>query len=225
MNQDLKYWYLRNHKLFDQLSTTEIEELGIISNMKNAEKNEIIYFSDSEVKRLFLLKVGTVKLCRKDETGKEIITEMLTEGDIFGHLYTSGNRYEYAKALSDKVKLCYFEVSSFMELLKKHPDLSIRFAQAINEKLISFQQKYEDLIFKDVDTRVLDFFKRYASHHGKTIGNRVEMDMLLTHQDIADYTASSRQSVTTIINKLIEKGQLIYEGRRKVIIPDINNLL
>ncbi len=224
MVQDNKYWYLRNHKLFDQLNSNEIDELCIVSNMKNAEKNDIIYFSESEVKKIFILKLGTVKICREDETGREIITEMLTEGDIFGHVNSRGSSFEFAKVLSDQVKLCFFELSNFMQVLEKNPSLSLKFADVVNEKLISFQQKYEDLIFKNVDTRVSDFFKRYAKHHGKFIGDRVEMEMLLTHQDIADYTASSRQSVTSIINRLVEKGKLIYEGRRKVIIANINNL-
>lgn len=224
MSQDNKYWYLRNHRLFDQLNSTEVESLCIVSNMKNAEKNDVIYFSESEVKKIFILKVGTVKICREDDSGKEIITEVLTEGDIFGHINTSVNRHEYAKVLSDQVKLCFFEMPNFMNVLQNNPALSIKFANAVNEKLLSFQQKYEDLIFKDVDTRVLDFFKRYAKHHGKYKGNSVEMEMMLTHQDIADYTASSRQSVTTIINRLVEKGKIVYEGRKKVIIPDISAL-
>jgi CRP/FNR family transcriptional regulator, cyclic AMP receptor protein len=223
--EDNKYWFLRNHKLFEQLNTTELDDLCIISNMKNAEKNEIIFFSETEVKKIFIIKVGTVKICREDSSGKEIITEMLTEGDLFGHINSSvGVRQEYAKVLSDQVKLCFFEVPNFMKVLQNNSNLSIKFTDALNEKLIAFQQKYEDLIFKDVDTRVLDFFKRYAKHHGKTKGDSVEMDMLLTHQDIADYTASSRQSVTTIINRLVEKGKIVYEGRRKVIIPNIHNL-
>jgi CRP/FNR family transcriptional regulator, cyclic AMP receptor protein len=224
MINDNKYWYLRNHKLFDQLSSQEIEGLCIVSNMKNAEKNDVIYFSDSEVKKIFILKLGTVKICREDESGKEIITEMLTEGDIFGHLNTFGSKYEYAKVLSDEVKLCFFELPNFMNVLQNNPNLSIKFADAVNEKLLSFQQKYQDLVFKDVDTRVLDFFKRYAKHHGKTIGDAIEMEMVLTHQDIADYTASSRQSVTTIIKRLVEKGKIVYEGRKKVIIPNIKKL-
>ena len=225
MIQDNKYWYLRNHKLFEKLTSVEIESLCVISNMKNAQKNDIIFFSDTEIKKIFILKSGTVKICREDVNGKEIITEMLTEGDLFGHINSfSGNKFEYAKVLSDEVKLCFFEAANFMNVLKNNPDLSIKYADVVNEKLLSFQQKYEDLIFKDVDTRVLDFFKRYAKHHGKTNGNSVEMEMMLTHQDIADYTASSRQSVTTIINRLVEKGRIIYEGRKKVIIPNINDL-
>jgi CRP/FNR family cyclic AMP-dependent transcriptional regulator len=224
MALDNKYWYLRNHKLFEQLSSQEIEDLCIISNMKNAEKNDIIFFSDSEIKKIFILKIGTVKICREDENGKEIITEMLTEGDIFGHINGNGSRHQYAKVLSDQVKLCFFESSNFMSVLENNSNLSLKYANAVHEKLITFQQKYEDLIFKDVDTRVTDFFKTYAKHHGKKVENSIEMDMLLNHQDIADYTASSRQSVTTIINRLVEKGKLIYDGRKKVIIPNINDL-
>lgn len=224
MAQDNKYWYLRNHKLFEQLTSQEIEDLCIISNMKNAEKNDIIFFSESEVQKIFILKVGTVKICREDKNGKEIITEMLTQGDIFGHLNSTRYSQEYAKVLSDQVKLCFFEVPNFMNVLKNNSTLSIKYVDTVNEKLIAFQQKYEDLIFKDVDTRVIDFFKIYAKHHGKHVGKSIEMEMMLTHQDIADYTASSRQSVTTIINRLVEKGKIIYEGRKKVIIPNLNDL-
>jgi CRP/FNR family cyclic AMP-dependent transcriptional regulator len=220
MNQ---YWYLRNHKLFEQLNSTEIESLCIISNMKSAGKNDIIFFSEPEMKRIFILKTGMVKICREDANGREIITEMLMEGDVFGHMNASGSQSDYAIVLSDHVKLCFFEVSNFMKVLKSNPDLSLRYTDVVSEKLLAFQQKYEDLVFKDIDTRVLEFFRKYAKNHGKMKGDSVEMNMLLTHQEIADYTASSRQSVTTVINRLAEKGKIIYEGR-KVIIPNIHNL-
>lgn len=222
---DNKYWYLRNHKLFETLSQADIDSLCIISNMKNIEKNDIVFFAETEIKRIFIIKVGTLKICKEDANGKEIITEILTEGDIFGQIYENTDKSTtYAKALSNEVKLCFFEAENFKRILNANPDLSISFSSMIQEKLISFQQKYESLIFKDVDTRVKDFFKRYASYHGINKDNTIEMEMLLTHQDIADYTASSRQSVTTIINNLAEQGKIIYEGRKKVIIPNIKNL-
>lgn len=225
MIEENKYWYIKNHKLFEQLTDSEVDELCIISNMKNAIKNDLIFFSKSEIKKVYILKLGTIKICREDAKGKEIISEILTEGDIFGHINSdSNNKMEYAKVISDNVKLCFFEQTNFLKVLKSNPNLSLKYSDTVNEKLLSFKQKYEDLIFKDVNTRVTDFFKRYASHHAKKINNALEMEMMLTHQEIADYTAASRQSVTTIINKLIEDGKLIYEGRKKVIIPNVNSL-
>ena len=228
MKEEIKYWYLRNHKLFDHLSNNDVESLCIISSYKQGNKNDIIYFSDTDKKRLYTIKEGTLKICHSDKDGKEVITELLTEHDIFGYinLASSSNSQneEYAKVLSDKLSICSFEVENFKTLLQNNNDLSIKYSALINEKLVSFQQKYSDLVFKDVNTRVGDFFKRYASHHSKNNNGVLEMEMMLTHQEIADYTASSRQSVTSIINKLVEDGKIIYEGRKKVIIPDINKL-
>ncbi len=222
MTNDIKYWFMKNHKLFEQLTNSEIDKMCFISNMKNASKSDKIYFSESEIKKVFFVKAGTVKICKDDANGNEIISEILTEGDIFGHISNgNGNDEEYAKVISDDVKLCYCEQSNFLDVLKNNPELSLKYTDTVNEKLISFKQKYEDLIFKDVDTRVWDFFKRYAKHHGIKNGGATEMEMMLTHQEIADYIAASRQSVTTIINKLVKEGKIIYEGRKKVIIPNL----
>jgi CRP/FNR family cyclic AMP-dependent transcriptional regulator len=228
MKEEMKYWFLRNHKLFDQLSDEEVDGLCIISSYKQGSKNDIIFFSENDKKRLYTIKQGILKICHNDKDGKEVITEILTEHDIFGctniNDKSQGQIEEYAKVLSDEIRICSFEVDNFKTILQNNPDLSIKYSSLINEKLVSFQQKYSDLIFKDVNTRVTDFFKQYAVHHAKKVNNALEMEMILTHQEIADYTASSRQSVTSIINKLIAQGKIIYEGRKKVIIPDLTKL-
>lgn len=228
MKEEIKYWYLRNHKLFDQLSDAQVDSLCIISSFKQGNKNDIIFFSETDKKRLYTIKQGVLKICHNDKDGKEVITEILTEHDIFGYTNVndkSTNRIEeYAKVLSDEVRICSFEIDNFKTLLQNNPDLSIKYSSLINDKLVLFQQKYADLIFKDVNTRVADFFKQYAINHAKKVKEVWEMEMILTHQEIADYTASSRQSVTSIINKLVAQGKIIYEGRKKVIIPDLNKL-
>ena len=228
MREESKYWYLKNHKLFDHLSDSDVGELCIMSSFKQGDKNDIIYFSDTDKKKLYTIKHGILKICNQDKEGKEVITEILMENDIFGYisLNSSDNNLseQYAVVLSEKLSICSFDVEKFKIVLQNNSDLSIKYSALINEKLVSFQQKYSDLVFKDVNTRVVEFFKRYASYHAINRSGVLEMEMVLTHQEIADYTASSRQSVTTIVNRLVEVGKIIYEGRKKVIIPNINNL-
>ena len=45
----------------------------------------------------------------------------------------------------------------------------------------------------------------------------------LTHQDIANLTATSRQTVTTVLNDLKEKD-LIYMERKRFLIRELDNL-
>ena len=84
MREDIKYWYLKNHKLFDHLSDNDVDALCIMSSYKQGDKNDVIYFSDTDKKRLYTIKHGVLKICHQDKEGKEVITELLTEHDIFG---------------------------------------------------------------------------------------------------------------------------------------------
>lgn len=226
--EDKKYWYLSNHKLFSQLSGEEIREVSIISNYKEYKKNDIINLVGSDRNRTFSIKEGTLKICYQNEDGKEIILELLKEGDLFGQIIlTQGLKKpwdEYAIVLTDHLKLCSFETENLKKVIEKNPQLSIEYSNAVTDKLLSFQNKYMDLIFKDAYTRIAEFFKRYAYYSGVVNGNSAEMKMMLTHQEIGDYTAVSRQTSTDIINSLIAEGKIIYLNRKSVFIPDLRKL-
>lgn len=227
METNSKYWHLRNHNMFSQLNEEEIGNLCIISAYKKAKKNEIIYFSNQDLDRLYILKEGRIKIAYYDENDTEVISEILMEGDIFGEVSlrkSQGENHEFAQAISDEVSMCSFTLENFKELLRQNPDLAITYSQKIGDKLRNINTKYSDLICKDVKERVLAFFRRNAMQEGKRKGDRVELNMYLTHQDIANYTASSRQTVSTIIGDLEKAGKLTYQGRKKVIIPNINLL-
>ena len=227
MNSDLKYWYLRNHALFSQLNEDDIQELCIISSFKTAKKGEIIYFSDQKIDRLYSLKQGRIKIAYYNEKQEEVVSEILKEGDIFGELtlkqYENKNQ-EFAQVISDEVSICSFTLENFHGVLRKKPDLAIAYTQMVGDKLKTMGGKYADLIFKDVKMRVVNFFKLNAENEGKWDGKKVELNMYLTHQDIANYTAASRQTVSTVINELIKDRKIIYDGRKKVVIPDITKL-
>ena len=86
MNSEVKFWHLRNHKLFSVLDNKQIEDLCVVLRFKTAQKGEIIYFSDQADKRIYFLKKGTIKIAEMDEKGNEIIKELLQQGDLFGEM-------------------------------------------------------------------------------------------------------------------------------------------
>ncbi len=228
MTVDLKYWYLRTQVLFSQLNTQEICDLNILSCFKTAKKNEYIYFGGDDLDRLYFLKQGRIKIAFQNETGEEMVCEILKENDIFGaiSLQTQRNtRREYAQALSN-VYLCSFTIADFERLLEKKPHLAIQYAKKIGEKINIAHNKFADVIFKDSRQRIINFFKLHSEHEGKpqSDGSCV-INMYLTHQDIAHFTAVSRQTTTKIINELITEQKIIYLNRKTVIIPNVNSLL
>ena len=225
MYEELKYWYLRDHKLFRTLSFGQIKQLCIITGFKKAQKGEIIYFSSSDVPRIFLLKKGTIKIVAVDEDGNETIKDIIQKGDLFGELTleTDDQTNEYAKVLSDDVAICSFLMADFEDLLLKNPSLALSYTKFVGLKMKRIKNSYSNLISKDAKTRLFQFLKDWAEKEGKRVGNNVVIENYLTQNDIAQIICTSRQTATQLLNEMETNGTLIY-NRKEIVISDISKL-
>jgi CRP-like cAMP-binding protein len=225
MYDELKYWYLRDHKLFWTLSMSQIKQLCIVTGFKKAKKGEIIYFSNSDVPRIFLLKKGSIKIVAVDEEGNETIKDIIQKGDLFGELTLENDAQsnEYAKALSDEVAICSFLMSDFENLLLQNPSLALSYTKFVGLKMKRIKNSYANLISKDAKTRLCQFLKDWAEKEGKRIDNTVVIENYLTQNDIAQIICTSRQTATQLLNEMETKGLLVY-NRKEIIITDITKL-
>jgi CRP-like cAMP-binding protein len=225
MYEELKYWYLRDHKLFWTLSMSQVKQLCIITGFKKANKGEIIYFSSSDLPRIFLLKKGNIKIVSIDEDGNETIKEILQKGDLFGELSLVQDKEvnEYAKALTDEVSICSFLLSDFEDLLVKNPSLALSYTKFVGLKMKRFKNNYSNLVSKDAKSRLVTFLKEWAEREGKREGNKIAIDNYLTQNDIAQIICTSRQTATLLMKELEEKN-LIYYNRKEILIDDITKL-
>ncbi|PIF60769.1 Crp/Fnr family transcriptional regulator [Flavobacterium sp. 11] len=225
MYEDLKYWYLRDHKLFRTLSFGQIRQLCIITGFKKAKKGEIIYFSSSDLPRIFLLKKGNIKIVAVDEDGNETIKDIIQKGDLFGELTLEADSQsnEYAKVLSDDVAICSFLMSDFEDLLLRNPSLALSYTKFVGLKMKRIKNSYSNLISKDAKTRLFQFLKDWAEKEGKKIGDKVVIENYLTQNDIAQIICTSRQTATQLLNEMETNGTIIY-SRKEIIITDIRKL-
>ena len=225
MYDELKYWYLRDHKLFRALSYSQIKQLCIITGFKKAKKGDVIYFSSSDLPRIFLLKKGNIKIVSVDEDGNETIKDIILKGDLFGELELENDRNsnEYAKALTDEVTICSFLMSDFEDLILKNPNLALTYTKFVGLKMKRLKNNYANLVSKDAKTRLLSFLKDWAEKEGKREGNKVILDNYLTQTDISQIICTSRQTATLLLNELEEKG-IIHYDRKEITIQDISTL-
>jgi CRP-like cAMP-binding protein len=225
MHEDLKYWYLRDHKLFRTLSFGQIKQLCIITGFKKARKGEIIYFSATDTPRIFLLKKGNIKIVAVDEDGNETVKDIIQKGDLFGALTleTDDQINEYAKVLSDDVAICSFLLADFEDLLLHNPGLALSYTKFVGLKLKRIKNSYSNLISKDAKARLFQFLKDWAQKEGKRVDNKVEIENYLTQNDIAQIICTSRQTATQLLSAMEANGTLTY-NRKEIIIWDISKL-
>lgn len=199
-------------------------QLSEKSRHQTATKNQIIYFPDDAANTIYFLKQGKVKISTVSDDGRELILSLLGPGEIFGEMSIAGEgkRKEFAEATEDAV-ICHLQINELQELLTKNAEFNLEVTKLIGLRLRKIRTRLESLCFKSAPDRIKAFIKELADEHGRDIGDEKEVKLNLTHQDIANLTATSRQTVTTILNDL-EKNNIILYDRKRILIRDYSKL-
>lgn len=221
MNNETKFWFLRDHKFFNVLSNTELQEICLVSNFKTAKKNERIDFNWDDTPRVYFLKKGTIKIIEIDENGNEILKDVLQKGDIFGEngLVDGLASNEYAVAISESISCCSFTKENFEKLITQNPRMGLTYTKWIGLRFKKLQNKYSNLMFKDVRTRLIHFINDWAATESQdTQQNTITLKNYLTHQDIASLVCSTRQTVTQILNDFKTQNLIDYTRTEMIIL-------
>ena len=189
------------------------------------KKDQFIYFPEEAAQDIFMIVNGRVKIGNYLEDGKEVVTAILSTGEIFGELALAGEdkRKDFAQAMDANTTICPISISELKELMKDNKELSFSLLKLVGLRLMKVERKLELLVFRDARTRIVEFLKDAASWKGKKVGFETMIPTRLTHKDIAALTGTSRQTVTTILNELKDKN-LINFDRKKILIRDLEKL-
>jgi CRP/FNR family transcriptional regulator len=220
-----KYWYIKSNQIFDQLNDDEYKEIEWITGFKACKKNEFLYMPEEQHRKVYFLKKGMVKIGMYNEEGDEIVLDILKQGDWFGEVTfgDSKGRSEFAMAMSNDTLLYNFNASNLEDLLRRKPEIAIRYTKKIGSQQISLSRRFSSIIFKDARQRLLDFFKQQAMETKPGEITNIKYPNYLTHQDIASLNGLARQTVTTMIGQFKEEGILDFD-RKSVFIPDLKKL-
>lgn len=222
MYEETKSSHLQSHPLFAHLSSGKIDTLISLLKVKTYAKGAICGYGEGSYRKVLLLIRGKVKIVVQDETGDGQVKDILTAPDIFGDTWlgeTLSFPEEYAISLTADTLVGSFAVADFRKILEDHPLMALDYAHTVNKKLKRLEDRHSDLVFRDAKYRLIRFIRNWAHSDGNRIGNKIVLRNYLTHSDIADVIATSRQSVNVLFNELRDAG-LLYYNRQRIELSD-----
>ena len=154
-----------------------------------------------------------------------MILGLVNPGEVFGEMsfLDEGERTDFATAMEPAL-ICAINKEEFKKFISENSELNLRITRLIGLRLKKYTERIEELVFKDASQRIVSFLLRLANDNGKQLGKDIFVKPFLKHQDIADLTACSRQTVNSVLTDLREK-KIIHFDRRKLIIHDKETLL
>lgn len=162
----------------------------------------------------YFLKEGKIKISRITDDGRTTALDLLGPGEIFGEgaLLGQDTHTNMAEAMEDAV-VCSISKDMFEKMLEKNPMVNRSINKFIGFRMRKIQAHVEDLVFKNAQERIEAFLKRYAKTFGKQMVDGCRVRPFLAHHEIANLTATARQTVNGVLNDLVDEGKIEYTRR------------
>lgn len=224
--QSQSLWHLENIDVTHLLCPTKLgnEELMDRHMHCNFKRGETVYVPEDLSDRIFFITSGQVKISTMNEEGKEITKAILGRGEVFGELALLGEqqRHDFARALED-TETCVVTLEELRGLMRDRSELNLFFMKMFGGRQLLMERRLESLVFRDSRSRIVEFLVNLAQSKGQPVGFEWVVRKPVTHQEIANMTATSRQTVTTTLNDLRYKKLLTF-NRSRLLIRDLTKL-
>ncbi len=217
-------WYLENIDLTGLFCPKKFGQAQSRLAHRQFEKGEYIYLPEAHSDKIYFIFEGRVKVGTINDEGKEITKAILGKGEVFGELSLAGEkqRRDFAQAMEPTI-ICIIGLREMRALMRAHSGLNLFIMRVLGSRMIELEQRLESLVFKDSRSRIIEFLYNLARTRGQRVGYEMLVRKFLTHQDIANMTATSRQTVTTVLNELRHKN-LITFNRKRLLVRDMDAL-
>lgn len=192
---------------------------------KNFEikKGHHLFREDEPVKGIYFVYSGTIKVHKKWDAEKELITRFARKGDIIGHLGL-GNESTYpvsATALEQSV-VCYLDMDFFETTLNVNSNLTYQLMRFFANELQESQRTMRDLAHMSVKARIAKSFIALKKQFGTRDDGLLNLE--ISRQDIASYSGSSYETLFKVATEFT-KNEIIELTGKNIAIKDEERLL
>ena len=185
------------------------------------KKGETIIRSEDEPQGIYFVENGFVKMNSVFEDGKLLIVNIFKPKTYFPMIWALTDiPNSYSFEAMTKVSLIRVSKDEVLNFIEKNPDVLRDLSKRIMSGLDGLIKNMEQLIRGQAQKRVLAALHMSAKRFGRTENGKLLIEIPLTHQDVADMSALSRETTTITLNKL-RKEKLISFKYRIIRIEDI----
>jgi len=189
------------------------------------KKGTVIFNEGDPLGRLYYIKEGYVKIYRVSKDGKDTTSHLLGPGYILGVralLSKDECAIHTAEAITD-LNVITISRDDYFNAVLEHPELLVDLIHIFMDRLTYTERKVEGFITADTTSRVANFLVDCAGRFGEKSKGEIHIPLELTHQRIAEFVGSFRETVTLAIHKL-ENDDAIRIRKGKVVILDLKKL-
>lgn len=198
----------------------EFERSGLRVVERKFGRGEMIFTPGDPDEQLYFLRSGTVRVYKTYGDYKEATVALLKDGGVFGKLdlAENGSQDEFAEA-STEARVAAVRKPAVAWLIKRRPDLALSLFSAMSERVRQSDTLIVTLLHREVSSRLAALLSNLTDRFGERNGQETLIDVKLTHMELANMIASTREAVSKAMTEL-QRESLIEVRSRQIFVLD-----
>ncbi|MGA8942918.1 MAG: Crp/Fnr family transcriptional regulator [Thermoactinomyces sp.] len=202
------------------LSETTLNKLKSLAHASEKVPKGAFLFREGQVgDNFFVITSGKFEVSKLTGDGKELLLRLCGKNDVIGELmvFAENGRYLFnGRALEDSEVLVIKNKAIEDEVLN-NPQFALEFLKMITDHFRKQHTKFRDLLLYGRKGALYSTLIRIANTYGVEMKNGILLDIPITHQDLANFSSTTRESVTRELSDLKNKGIISFKGRKIIL--------
>lgn len=181
------------------------------SNFKY-NKGEMIFEEGKEVKGIYFVYEGTVKVHKHWGEEKELILRFAKEGNIIGHRGLGKDLvYPVSGTAIEPTTVCFVDLDFFKASLKTNYDFLYELMQFFANELKESERNMRNLAHMTVKGRIAQALLTLEEKFGNTAAG--SLNITITRQDLSSFAGTTYETVFRVLNELADEKAIITDGK------------
>jgi CRP/FNR family cyclic AMP-dependent transcriptional regulator len=207
--ENVKIDFLRNIHIFSSLTEEELHRVGRRVSVREYEKNEVILREEDSNEFMYFVLSGKAKVVHATEEGKEIILAIHHEAEFFGEISLLDGKTSPATVLATENSLiAIISKRDFYAILSGQHKVIESLMQMLCSRLRDSWHQIRILNRKTASQRIKMLLLSLSRDRGRMTPEGIIMHIRLTHQDIADMSGLTRETVTKVLDQWKKDGRI-----------------
>lgn len=204
--------------IFSEMPPEDLKLLAHQAITRKLDRGAILFHQGDPGEALYVILSGLVKVYQMDDAGRQHTLAILENGDFFGEMaiFDGAPRSATAEALTESTVLT-LKRDAVLGCLREAPEMAINLLATLSRRIRQANIQVERFLGHDVRSRVAGVLLDMLRDFGKppAQGEPGELiNLLLTHQELANLAGTARETVTRTLCELQDSGAITFDGRR-----------
>lgn len=215
---------LHQSRIFSCLNDAQIQEIAAQSPIRRLAAKSAISLPVGESSTVHLLVSGRAKVCFATRDGKQPILYFVNPDELLGEqsILHGDVSNDYVETIEPSI-VASIPTRLLRDLVLTEPTFATGLSELISRRRMLVEGRIRHTMFLSNRERLTHLLLDLAEQYGIGSPNQLDLDIKLSHQDLANFIGSTRETVTVVLGKMQQEG-LLGIRRRRITIYDAATL-